>query len=278
MNIDSWDPHNHNAAMSVRGSKVGFSLVELLVVIAVLAVLISIVIPSAATLRGQSEQTRCAGNLRNVMMVFNAYAADRDKEAERTKQVYFPENGTTDKNVGNEGCIPIGIPQNPYVMDTGTGRALVKYLDALGLEPDIFYCPNLVEQVPEMDPGLWDHYVRDGGTRFHGISNHEFAIGYSYVANAQRIDKRKHQPARYPVQEAAKMWSVETDIMADTCAAWRPTGQFAEKDLKWRTFPHDGIDRPRASNILRGDGSVESRPLEELRWGYKYYHGVNTFW
>lgn len=53
-----------------------FTLTELLVTIAILLVLAGLLLPLINTVRNKAQQTVCAGNLRQVGMVFNAYRND----------------------------------------------------------------------------------------------------------------------------------------------------------------------------------------------------------
>lgn len=54
----------------------GFSLVELLVVIAVIAVLAGLLFPAAGLVRSKARMIACMGNLRQVRLAVSAYAAD----------------------------------------------------------------------------------------------------------------------------------------------------------------------------------------------------------
>jgi prepilin-type N-terminal cleavage/methylation domain-containing protein len=43
-----------------------FTLIELLTVIAIIAVLASLLMPAVAAVRNKAKETRCAGNLRQI--------------------------------------------------------------------------------------------------------------------------------------------------------------------------------------------------------------------
>src|SRR3954468_8719302 len=71
----------------------GFSLIELLIVIGIIAVLIGILLPAIGRSREHANRTRCASNLRQWAVALHAYADANDGA--------FPYNG---------GAIPPGIP------------------------------------------------------------------------------------------------------------------------------------------------------------------------
>jgi len=55
-----------------------FTLVELLTVIAILAVLLAILLPVLATARGTARESACVANLRQIGQAFQMYAQDAD--------------------------------------------------------------------------------------------------------------------------------------------------------------------------------------------------------
>src|ERR1051326_4100710 len=56
----------------------GFTLIELLVVVAIIAVLISIMLPSLATAREQARVAKCLANLNGAMKITYAYFTEND--------------------------------------------------------------------------------------------------------------------------------------------------------------------------------------------------------
>ncbi|HZO91852.1 MAG TPA: type II secretion system protein [Chthonomonadaceae bacterium] len=120
----------------------GFTLVELLVVIAVIAILAALLFPVFATARGKARETVCLSNMRQAGHAFSMYASDNDglypvavDPADRdTPQIWnaFPD-------------FKAQIPSLPWLHD-----ALQPYVKSR----QIFHCPSDTGIVIEDFTGL----------------------------------------------------------------------------------------------------------------------------
>lgn len=63
-----------------RRVRIGFTLIELLVVVAIIALLISILLPSLAAARDQGKKAVCGSNLGNISRALYSYATEDSKE------------------------------------------------------------------------------------------------------------------------------------------------------------------------------------------------------
>src|SRR6266446_6396665 len=67
-----------------RFARRGFTLVELLVVIALIAVLIAILLPSLLRAKESANRVKCSSNLRQIGMAERMYAIDNKGQYPRT--------------------------------------------------------------------------------------------------------------------------------------------------------------------------------------------------
>ncbi|MFM9956990.1 MAG: prepilin-type N-terminal cleavage/methylation domain-containing protein [Phycisphaerales bacterium] len=116
----------------VQAPRTGFTLVELLVVVAVVGVLVGLLMPALGSARRASMSVACASNLRQLVIANDAYASDHDNRyapgapgiagANRVRwhgsratasDAFRPEGGTLSAYLAEDGATSVALRQCP---------------------------------------------------------------------------------------------------------------------------------------------------------------------
>ncbi|MGQ9524188.1 MAG: DUF1559 family PulG-like putative transporter [Armatimonadota bacterium] len=219
----------------------GFSLIELVTILAVTAVLAAIVFPVFAAARERSRQSRCAGNLRQIGTAFDLYTQDWDGFYPPLQSMLFRGTG------------------NPTVRTVTWKGQLLPYLGTNG----VFACPS--------SPWYGDRYYAD----------HPDEAPPSYAANQMVLSHRESEYAAVSIPDgstaversveevrnsAGTILAFETRVPNVDYLSWRPgSSPFASAGGFGGVFRlHTGGQ----SNFLMADGHVKPmRVLDTLRLG-----------
>jgi prepilin-type N-terminal cleavage/methylation domain-containing protein/prepilin-type processing-associated H-X9-DG protein len=160
--------------------RAGFTLVELLVVIGVLATVMALLLPTIRGVREQARRTVCASRLRSLAAAAVNYAVENHG---------MLPSGQRDAPDGSELCI--------YVSQATYG-VLARYVggrtynpppprqDATG-DPQLA-CPNLADSASL------------GLPYFEGDRNIGWMLGYNYLGNHKIVDRNNLWPVASPIR------------------------------------------------------------------------------
>lgn len=124
-----------------RPGEPGFTLVELLVVIAVIAILSGLLLPALANGKAAAQRAACISNLRQVGIAIQTYASDHDgripfgpKAPPFTSPAsFYPSTGTPTSLLSLQSGTPVGL-----------GLLLT---NALTAQPRVLFCPGADQPV-----------------------------------------------------------------------------------------------------------------------------------
>jgi prepilin-type N-terminal cleavage/methylation domain-containing protein/prepilin-type processing-associated H-X9-DG protein len=104
-----------------RPSHSGFTLLELLVVIGIIAILMGLIIPVVGRVKESGRKTQCVSNLRQIGQALEVYKAENNQQ--------YPNN---------EISIPVNLISNGFGTLTFLGRLFMGDKD----KAKVFYCPS----------------------------------------------------------------------------------------------------------------------------------------
>jgi prepilin-type N-terminal cleavage/methylation domain-containing protein len=138
----------------VNRSRRGFTLVELLVVVAIIALLVSLLLPALAGVRAAAKRATCGSNLRQLGVAIYAYAAEERGFIPRGPDPLAPFDLSSNQMATNQLWIGVGTPEMPATHPRqymGQGQLLRRICP----QPAAFFCPadgnfNQDEELPRI--------------------------------------------------------------------------------------------------------------------------------
>jgi prepilin-type N-terminal cleavage/methylation domain-containing protein len=146
----------------------GFSLIELLVVISIIAVLIAILLPAISSMRGAAWRATCASNLRQWGMAWAAYTLDNNRELAGSTHGGLGWGGTYPMHI--RGHTRPGYPQYPQEISFDKIESYIGDVDPdTGELSGVWICPASEKSTRE-------------GSAFHKSAINAPTLAYSFFA------------------------------------------------------------------------------------------------
>lgn len=244
----------------------GFTMIELLVVITIIAMMISLLLPALSRARGLAQRVQCATNLRSIGQAIQIYAANNENQ--------YPCNSSMARSGFGLPFLAMtnGQQENGQAAPAGLG---LLYTTQMINNPTMFYCPQ---------PGYYGPYctvnhqylptlVQQGGT----INWGSVAYGYCYYYQIQPLQfpgvSQRFTGIQFtqtPVDPGSTV--LASDLTVNLAGNWNWPGPLPASN---HTVTSSG--QPDGGNTLYNDGSVSWKNLDKMQVGYSWL-GIMNFY
>lgn len=233
----------------------GFTLVEVLVVIAVIAILASLLLPVLGSSKEKARRSACLNNVRQFVLAAHLYANDHEQ--------YLP-TAMTDNYVTKDTHTPI--------LSTTMKETFFRYSSGI----NVLDCPNLAQS-----------FNKNKDWRFH--PDYGVAIGYHYlgghentpwplIGKAQREWESPQKTTASPDQVLVADLNVYCHSYRRILTPHGPRGPVVWEDQYFQAHPEAFQQTPgdagaQGGNVGRMDGSVAWTSINEMQ-----IHRASQIW
>ncbi|HXK85941.1 MAG TPA: prepilin-type N-terminal cleavage/methylation domain-containing protein [Phycisphaerae bacterium] len=259
-----------------RKGRSGFTLIELLVVVAIIALLISILLPSLARARELAKRTTCAANLNGIGKGLFTYATDGNQGMPIAAHQPDTDNDLKSGAVKYDEMIgskrgQLGSPALGETYENENLMSTVRNLWTLvrngASTPASFICPSTNDQKNDEDSpqDYWDFGLGDSTTAGTAPSRSDWAKGYTQVSYGYQVPygstgKPSAESDQRAVLSADKgPYGITIDGNQGTHPGDPTIATTASPD-EWRKYNspnHGGRDEGEGQNVLFADSHVD---------------------
>lgn len=263
-----------------RKGRQGFTLIELLVVVAIIALLISILLPSLARARELAKRTACAANMSGIGKGLHTYASEGNQGMPISAHNLGGATPATDDIASvtyvRMGGSKRGVLGNPTVGDIpGTGtpttgvsistiRNLWTLVRAGGSTPGSFQCPSSEDQKNDEDSpqDYWDFGVNDYTSEGTAQATNAYKqCSYGYQVPYGNLGKPTAEGDQRSVLSADKgpyAYRGENNSGTDPGNPLNLTSSSSTDDWrKWNSPNHGGLGDGEGQNVLFADSHAD---------------------
>jgi len=243
----------------------GFTLVELLVVISVIALLMAILMPLLQASRERARRVVCASGLRQIGLGLIVYAANYDDRI--PKSFFDPEEIASLPAYSYQVYwVNLDATSESEKIIGGPWNLAHLFHDRIIEDPKIFYCPSAGKGMRYEDyvgKFKWP-FPRD--TTSPNSSN-RIRVGYNYYPQGTSREKLENNHYAYKSANTLTSLNGRSTIAMDRLGSWN-------------SGMHRQMGKSSGMNILYGDGSVKfrvNRDIEEALWSPNPMNNADNF-